>query len=267
MKVGDTSITQAQFDALYADFRKANQGGPVQKLHTIADNFAGALMLSQQAVAQGMDKDPEIVRQLEMNRIQILSNAAYERLEDQAKPRKQEIEAYYNSHLSDFDEVQIRRLFVYKQTPNSNGHGVPPQEAKARADEIRKVLASGGDAKALIANTKDALDAEAIPFKRGELPGNMAQAFDMKVGEWSEVADTPEALLLFEVVKKDRLTLAQGTPVIERKLQAQKLREEMEALKKTTGVWMDEEYFSGPVSPMKGAVPNPSEGKRTQDKD
>jgi len=267
IKVGNTSITQAQFEVLYGDFRKANQGGPVQKLQSVAENYAGALMLSQKAVAQGLDKDPEIVRQLELNRIQILSTAQYDRLEDQAKPSSQEIESYYNSHLNEFDQVDIRRLFVYKLTPNSNGHGVPPQEAKARAEEIRKVLASGGDAKALIAGTKDALDADPMTFKRGELPGNMARAFDMKVGEWSEIADTPEALAMFVVVKKDRLTLAHATPTIEKKLQEQKLRGEMEALKKATGVWMDEQYFAGPVSASNGAVPTPSEGKRTQEKE
>ncbi|HVZ18179.1 MAG TPA: hypothetical protein VG897_13735, partial [Terriglobales bacterium] len=182
IKVGDTKITKAQFDELYADFRKANQGGPMQSPQKIADDYASALMLSKQAIDQGLDKNPELVRQLELNRLQILSNAAFESLEKQAKPTSQEVEAYYNSHLSDFDQVDIRRLFIYKQTAESNGHGIPPQEAKARADEIRKVLASGGDAKALIANTKDALDAEPITFRRGELPGNMAVAFDMKVG-------------------------------------------------------------------------------------
>jgi hypothetical protein len=267
IKVGDTKITQAQFDEVYADFRKANQGGPVQKRETIADNYASTVMLAQDAAAQGLDKDPEIVRQLELNRLQILSNAAFERLEKRSKPDAKEIETYYNSNLSEFDQVDIRRLFIFKKTENSNGHGIPASEAKARADEIRKVLASGGDAKALIAATKDALDAEPLTFKRGELPGNMAQAFEMKVGEWSEVADTPESLVMFVVVKKDRLTLAQATPVIDTKLQAQKLREGMEALKKAKGVWMDEVYFSGPESAANEGVPSQSDNKRKQEKD
>ena len=70
----------------------------------------------------------------------------------------------------------------------------------------------------------------------------------MKPGEWSQVADTPDALILFEVAHKDRLSLAQAKPEIEKKLQGQKLREEMDALKKKTGVWLDDQYFAGPVS-------------------
>lgn len=262
LKVGDASFTKGQFDILYEDFRKANGSAPMRSIKEIGENYAGALMLSQQAVAHGMDKDPEIERQIEAARIQILSTAYYDKLEEKAKPTAAEIDAYYKAHLSDFDEVDIRRLFVYKLGPNSNGHGLPEAEAKAKADQIRKVLASGGDAKALIAGTQDMLDAEPLTFRRGELPGTMAQAFDMKVGEWSQVADTPDALLFFTVVRNGRLTLAQATPIVEKRLEAMKLREEMEALKVKTGVWMDEGYFSA----AKGESPSPSSEKQTEEK-
>jgi hypothetical protein len=267
IKVGDTTITEAQFNEMYADFVKQQEGAPLPKRKTLAENYAGTLMLSQQATAQHLDKEPEIARKLEMNRLQILSDAEYERLEQQAKPNMQEIAAYYNAHLDEFDEVAIRRVFIYKQRPTTNGHGVPPVEAQAKAEEIRKVLASGGDATALIKDTKDAIDAEPLTFRRGDLPPFMAQAFDMKVGEWSQIVDNPEALVLFEVVKHDRLSLGQVTPVIEKKLQAQKLREEMDALKKSNGVWVDEEHFAGPVSAATSPDPGPSNGKRSQEKD
>jgi hypothetical protein len=267
IKVGDVNITQAQFDAMYAAFQKENEGGPVQKAKTLAENYAGSLMLSQQALAQHLDTTPDVQRQLEMNRIQILSNAEYDRLKDQAKPTMQETAAYYNAHLSDFDNVSIRRVFIFKQTSTSSGRGLPSAEAKTRAEEIHKVLVSGGDANALIKDTRDAVDTEPLVFYRDGLPAGMSQAFDMKVGEWSQIADTPETLAMFVVVKKDRMTLAQATPEIERKMSAQKLREEMDALKKKTGVWMDEQYFSGPVSAANGPAADPSNKKEAREKD
>ncbi len=266
MKVGDTQITQKQFEEMYGDFLKDQGGAAVPKKKTTAENFAGGLMLAQEAVAQGLNKKPEIERELEMNRIQILSNAEYDRLQEQAKPSMQAISAYYDSHLDDFDEVAIRRVFIFKQNDHTSGHGVPAADAKVRADEIRKALTSGGDAKALIQGTKDALDVDPLTFKRDDLPAVMSQAFTMKEGEWSQVADTPDALILFQVVKKSRLTLGQATPEIEKKLQAQKLREEMDALKTKTGVWLDEEYFTGPVSSAKSPVPSPADEKRAQEK-
>lgn len=267
MKVGDTKLTEGQFNDIFADFQKANEGGPVTTRKSIGESFASAFVFSQQAEAQGLDEDPEIQRQIEASRIQILSNAEFERMEKQAKPTMQEVAAYYNAHLDDFDEVAIRRLFVYKQTATSSGHGLPDAEAKARAEQIRKVLASGGDAKALIAGTKDMIDADPLTFNRDDLTGTMAKAFDMKEGEWSQVADTPDADIFFQVVKKDRLSLAQATPAVEKKLQAQKLRDEVQALKNKTGIWMDDAYFSGPLTATKGAVASSSsEKQQTQEK-
>ena len=264
MKIGDTQITQAEFEDMYGDFLKDQGGAAVPKKKTTAENFAGGVMLAHEAVAQGLDKKPDIQRQLEMNRIQILSNAEYDVLSEKAKPTTQEIAAYYDSHLDDFDQVTIRRVFIFKQNEHTSGHGVPAAEAQARAAEIRKVLASGGDAKELIKDTKDAIDVDPLTFQRDELPEVMKQAFDMKVGEWSQVADTPDSLILFEVVKKGRLTVGQATPTIEKKLQGQKLREEMDALKKKTGVWLDEEYFAAPVAAAKSPAPSPSDEKREQ---
>lgn len=266
MKVGDTKITQKQFEDMYGDFLKDQGGAPVPKKKTTAENFAGGLMLAQEAEAQGLQNKPEVARDLEMNRMQVLSNAEYNVLQDKAKPSMQEVSAYYDSHLDDFDEVAIRRVFIYKQNEHTNGHGVPPAEAKMRAEQIRKALVSGGDAKALIKNTKDALDVDPLTFRRDDLPPIMKVAFDMKPGEWSQVADTPDALIMFEVVTKSRLTLAQATPEIEKKLQGKKLREEMDALKNKTGVWLDDQYFAGPVSAEKSPVPSPSDEKRAQEK-
>jgi hypothetical protein len=266
MKIGDTQFTQKQFEEMYGDFLKDQGGAAVPKKKTTAENFAGGVMLAQEAVAQGLNKSPEVERQLEMNRIQILSNAEFDKLQEQAKPSMQEVAEYYNAHLDDFDQVAIRRVFIFKQNDHTSGHGIPAAEAQARADQIRKALSTGGDAKKLIDGTKDALDVDPLAFRRDDLPPVMANAFDMKPGEWSQVADTPDALILFEVVKKSRLTLAQSTPEVEKMLQGQKLREEMDALKKKTGVWLDDQYFASSVSAAKSPVPTSSDEKRAQEK-
>jgi hypothetical protein len=66
MKIGDTQITQAQFDQMYAAFLKDNEGGVAQKAKTVAGNHAGSLMLSKQALALHLDQDPEVQRKLDV---------------------------------------------------------------------------------------------------------------------------------------------------------------------------------------------------------
>jgi hypothetical protein len=85
-------------------------------------------------------------------------------------------------------------------------------------------------------------------------------AFAMrKDGEWAELADAPDTLVLMQLVSRGRRSLSEMTPAIEKKLQAQTLRQELESLKKNTGIWMDEEYFAShaPI-PIPNAEPEAS---------
>ena len=102
LKVGNVQITQAQFETMVSDL-ESQQGPADLSRKAIGDNFASLLMLSQLAVANHLESSPEVIRQLALDRTQILSNAEYARLKAQAKPTPEEISAYYNAHLADYD--------------------------------------------------------------------------------------------------------------------------------------------------------------------
>ncbi len=115
LKVGNVQVTQADFETMVSDL-EAQQGPADLTRKAIGDNYASLLMLSQKAVANHLESSPEVVRQLALDRTQILSNAEFARLKEQAKPTPEEISAYYNAHLADYDLVTIRRLFIWKKT-------------------------------------------------------------------------------------------------------------------------------------------------------
>lgn len=123
------------------------QQGPADlSRRTIGENFAQLLMLSQQAVANHLDTSPRVVRQLALDRNQILSNAEFDRLKQQAKPTPEEISAYYSAHLADYDVVQLRRLFIWTNEQGAKtGHGLSLQDATKLAAEVRSAYASGSD--------------------------------------------------------------------------------------------------------------------------
>ena len=128
-------VTEAEFESRIGDIEGQGDGdsdkaGPTDKeRRRLGDDYASVLMLSQRAVADHLDASPEISRKLAVARIQILSDAAFAKLMDQAKPTSAEISEYYNAHLSDYDEVQIRRLFIWKLSPTSkNRRGLPPDD-------------------------------------------------------------------------------------------------------------------------------------------
>jgi hypothetical protein len=263
-------VTQAEFESNIGEIEPQGDpekaGGADKDRRKLGDDYASVLMLSQRAVADHLDFTPEVSRQLAIDRIQILSDAEFARLMSQSQPTPDEISHFYSAHPSDYDEVRIRRLFIWKRGEGSkNSRGLSPQDARARADAILQASAAGGDANKLAEDFKDSenalLDAAPSTLPRREVPRKIEKvAFALKEGEWSEVEDTPDSVLLLQLVKRSRQPLAEVSSLIEQRLQGQKMQAKLDDLKEKSGIWIDEQYFGTAVAPVPGAqrpVSNP----------
>jgi len=270
LKVGDIKVTEEEFesriDGIEPHAGDADKEGATEKdRRRLGDDYASVLMLSQQALANGLDSSPDVSRKLAIARMQVLSDAEFASLMHQAEPSSEEISQYYSAHLSDYERVQIRRLFIWKVRDKSKDEPVlSSQAARVRADQIRRECASGTSEQTLSANlikSRDGmLDAEPLIFTRGQLsPAIEKVAFALKEGEWSEVEDTPSRLLLIQLVKRDRQTLGQVSSYIKKDLQGQKMQALLDELKGKSGIWMDEQYFGAAVAPV------PDAQRRTSD--
>jgi hypothetical protein len=225
-------------------------------------------MLAAQAKANHLDQSPAVQRQLAIDRMQILSNAEFNRLKEEAKPTAQQIKAYYDAHLEDFDVVKIRRVFIMSSATPGPGH-MTRQQAKALADAVRQAYASGKDPLPMIEaaphdKTDIVADQDPLTFARGELPPQMEKvAFSLKEGQWTQLGQNADEYVFLQLVKLGRKDLTDVSSQIERKLQAEQLREELDAMKKKTGIWMDEEYFASkaPVPPSSTQPEASGQGK------
>ncbi len=267
LKVGDVQVTQAEFESRINDIEPPAGDGdsesaaaPTQKdRRRLGDDYASVIMLSQQAVASQLDSSPEIQRQLAVARMQVLSDAEFASLMKQADPTTEEIDKYYADHLSDYEQVHLRRLFIWKRRDNAkDGPVLTVAACRARAEQIRKEYAAGTDVKKLSMDLSKSgegmLDPEPISFARGELSGHMEKAaFGLKEGEWAEVEDTPAALLLVQLVQRSRQQIGEVSAIIEKDLQGRKMEALLDDLKKKSGIWMDEQYFGTAVAPVPGA--------------
>ena len=266
IKVGTTQVTEAEFESRIGDIESQGEGEnealTEKERRRLADDYASVLMLAQRATADHLDTSPEISRKLAVARLQILSDAAFASLMDRAKPGAQEIRGYYDSHPAEFDEVQIRRLFIWKRAADTqNQKGLPPEVARQRADQILEASTAGRDASKLIQafqNSNDGLlDMAPIAFPRDELPPAVEKvAFAMTEGKWAEAQDTRESLMLVNLVKRDRQPLAEVSSIISKRLQTQTMKVQLDELKKKSGIWMDEKYFANAEPPAHGTSRN-----------
>jgi peptidyl-prolyl cis-trans isomerase C len=259
LKAGNVQVTQAEFESRIKDIEPQGEEAPSDKdRRKLGDDYASVLMLSQQAIASHLDSSPEVARQLAVARMQVLSDTEFASLMRQALPTFEEISKYYSDHLPDYDQVQIRRLFIWKKRDNSkNATVLSSQAARARADQFRQAYATGTSGKKMADDLRKSgdgmFDADPITFPRGELSPHMEKvAFALKPGEWSEVEDTPAAFLLIQLVKRDREQLGQVSSRIEKDLQGEKMQALLDDLKKKSGIWLDEQYFGTAVAPVPG---------------
>jgi parvulin-like peptidyl-prolyl isomerase len=258
LKVGDQQITAGAFEQYIADL-EASQGPADLSRKKLGENYSSLLMLAQQAQANHLDKSPSVIRQLAIDRNQILSNAEFLKLKEQATPTAEEIKAYYDSHLDDYDVVKIRRVFILASASPANGQGLTREQATAIATSVKQAISSHKDAIAVVQaaphnRTDIVVDAEPLTFARGELPPGMDKAaFGLKEGEWSQLSDGPDEYVFIQLVQKSRKTLNDVSSQISKQLQAEQLREELKALKEKSGVWMDEQYFAS-KAPIPGST-------------
>jgi parvulin-like peptidyl-prolyl isomerase len=259
LKVGDRQFTKADIDLLIASLTPQMQRAVASEgKKSLGDQYALVVALSHQAEAQHLDQAPEFVQKLTFQKQQLEAQAAYEELSAQAKVTPEEIQAYYNAHAEDYDQITVRQVIVRKKAADAKadpahpsaptGPGLAPEEAKTRADAIRKELVAGTDIKKVTEDFKAPgdiiIDAEPRTVRHGGMRSDMEKvAFALKDGEVSEPVDVPQALVLFQVIKHSHSDLKDVTPEIEKKLKQEKVETSINGVKKSANIWMDEAYF------------------------
>jgi parvulin-like peptidyl-prolyl isomerase len=254
LKVGSEQVSQAGLDFVISRLSpEIRQAIARQGKRPIGEQYALMLVLSGMAVSRRLDSSPDIRRQIDLQRLQLLAQAAYESIVGQTKVSPEEVSQYYSAHPDEFDQAQVRQVVIRKRPDGAKEStpGLLAQEAKAKAEEIRKAFAAGGDAaKATqdlsIPNVVQ-IDVEPRTIRRGQLPPDLDKAaFQLKDGEISDPFETPQALVLVQVAGRRHLELKEASTEIENRLREQKVQAAIDELRSKTSVWMDEEYFAAP---------------------
>jgi peptidyl-prolyl cis-trans isomerase C len=273
LKVGNEEVSQAELDFVIDRLSpEIRQNLARQGKRPIGEQYALMLILSGMAVSHRLDSSPDVHRQIELLRLQMLAQAEYENIVGQTKVSPEEVSQYYSAHPDEFDQAQVRQVVIRKK-PDGAKEGTPgllAQEAKAKAEEIRKAFAAGGDAaKATqdlsIPNVVQ-IDLQPRAIRRGQLPADLDKAaFQLKEGEVSDPFETPQALVLVQVAGRRHLELKEVSTEVENRLREQKVQASVNELRNKTPVWMDEEYFATPPgTPATQTPQTPAVGQPTQ---
>lgn len=260
LKVGAQQFTKADIDLLIDNLNpQAQRVIATRGRKSLGDQYALIIALSEQAHLHHLDQSYEFIHKLAIQRQQSEAQIAIEEINARANVTSTEVHQYYTAHAADYDEIAVRQFVIRKMVVNSRsdpGHpvaltglGLAPEEAKSRADAIRKELVAGNNIKNVLAEFEAPgdviIDAEPRTVRRGGMREDMEKvAFGLKDGEVSEPFDALQALVFFQVTNHSHSGLKDVTAEIEKKLRQQKIDASMDAVKKSANVWMDEIYFA-----------------------
>lgn len=261
MKVGEEKITQADLDFIIATMNpQAKRALATQGRKGLGDQYATVLVLEQHALADHLDSSPAFVRQLNMQRRQLLAEAAYSEIARQAVVTPEETNQYFTTHAEELAVVKVRQVAIRKLAEGAPAgtKGLPLAEAKTRAEDIRKAMIAGGDPKKIAEQfqvpDEVIVDVDPRDVARDSLRPDMQKAASqLKDGEVSEVFDLPQVLVFFQVVAHHQPELKEVSTQIENSLRQQKIEAAVAGLKKQAHIWTDDAYFAPPA-------PTPPEG-------
>jgi hypothetical protein len=269
LKVGARQFTKADIDALIESLPpQAQKAVATQGRKSLGDQYALYVMLSEQALAHHLDQSPEFIHKLAIQRLLLEAQSASEEINKQANVTPEEIQQHYTAHATDYDEIMVRQIYIRLKAADpkadpahpapSTGPGLAPEEAKTRAEAIRKELTAGTDIKKVIDEFKAPgdviIDPEPRKIRRGTMRNAEMEkvAFGLKDGEVSTPVDFPQGLIMFQVTGHSHLELKDVSADIEKNLKQEKINAKMAELKKNSNLWMDDQYFAPPPKPREG---------------
>ncbi len=198
LTVGEDKITKSQFDMILATLppqQQAQAQTPKGK-KDIAEKLSEILTLAQEARAQKLDKTPKVETQIVLSVDQLLANAMYRDLAENSKPTDAELHAYYDAHKADWEEVKARHILIRYQgskVPLAAGQKeITPEEALAKATELRAKIVAGADFATVAKESSDdkgsgANGGDLGVFGKGQMvPEFDKEAFLLPVGQVSQ---------------------------------------------------------------------------------
>jgi peptidyl-prolyl cis-trans isomerase C len=257
LTVGSEKITQSQFEAIVDTLPEQQRGivNSPEGRRQLAEKLAELKVLAQAARARKLDQDAGVKTKLALQADQVLASTMFQNLGD-AAPDEALIQAYYDKHKSEYEQVQARHIllrFQGSRVPLRDGEkDLTEQEALAKIKDLRAKIVGG-------AKFADVAKAESDDTGTGEQGGDLGKvlrgmtvpefekaAFEQKVGEIGEPVKTQFGYHLILVEAHDVKSFAEVKPEIESKIKPEQAQKGVEDLVKKTSIVYDEGYFGKP---------------------
>jgi parvulin-like peptidyl-prolyl isomerase len=246
--------------------------GPGKK--QFADDYLRMKLLSAEGMKAGLDKDPDVLKQLDLLKENLVAQQELKHLDDATTVSDADLKKAYDQNKKDYEQVKAKHILIaFKGSPaaQKGKKELTEAEAKAKAEALRAEIVSG-KAKFEDVAKKESDDVESGKnggelgaFGHGQMvPEFEKAAFDAKVGEVTEPVKTQFGYHIIKVEEHTVTPFDQVKPALEKQLKQQKLRDTLDALKENAKPVYDQAYFAAPPAPKPEAAKEPAAKPETK---
>jgi parvulin-like peptidyl-prolyl isomerase len=275
LTIGTQTLTRAQFEVLLAALAQNGRPAatPTQK-RQVAEQYAELETMAQEARKRKLDESAEVKQMMAIQSDSFLANSLAKKISDDTHFTELDLRAYYDANKGEFEEAKGSHILIrFKGSSvplKPNEKDLTPEEALAKAQEIRKKILDGGDFAALAKAESDDAGSAAKggdlgpPFKHGQMVAPFDQAaFSLPIGEVSEPVKTPFGYHLIKITSRSSKTFEEAKPQIEKTMKPKLAKELVDQIKARTTVTLNDEYFGkeAPGGHPPGAPAPPGPGK------
>lgn len=201
---------------------------------------------------QGLDRSPEIQTQLDMMRDNLVANALVQRVQASFTLDEAALRQTYEANKAQYEKANARHILIaFKGSPAAQP-GKPElteEEAKAKAEDLRKKIEGGASFEELAKTESDDVGSGANggslgEFARGQMVPEFEQAaFTAAVGAVSEPVRTQFGFHLIRVDSRGAAPFEEVRPTLERAERQQRVQAYLEQLTNDAKPTFDAAYF------------------------
>jgi peptidyl-prolyl cis-trans isomerase C len=256
---GSISIRQSEFENALKTLPPEYQqyaSGPGKK--QFAEDFLRMKMLAAEGMKNGLDKDPEVLRSLNLMRENLVANAQLNRLEKTITLTDADLQKMYDANKSEYEQVRARHILIaFKGSPAAQAgkKELTEEEAKAKAEDLKKKIAGGAKFEDLAKSDSDDVGSGGRGGELGAFgPGDMVAefekaAFEAKPGDVVGPVRTQFGYHLIKVEQHDFRPFADVKAPLERQERQKRLQALLEDMKKSANPTFNDAYFAPPAPP------------------
>lgn len=268
MAAGDITVRQSEFEkaikALPAEYQQYALGAGKKNF---AEDYLRMRMLAAAGVKAGLDKDPAVLEQLALMRENLIAQAQLERIDKEIAISDEDLKKAYDAKKGEYEQVSARHILIaFKGSPAAQPgkKELTEEEAKAKAEDLRKQLVGGASFEELAKKESDdtgsgANGGELGSFARGQMvPEFEKAAFEGKIGEVSPVIRTQYGFHIIRVDAHETTPFEQVRPTLERTERQARVQATLDQMKTAAKPTFNDKYFAPEVPAVPPAAPAPA---------